>query len=296
MEILRTEPEGSPAYNKALEELRKNDNWKEYEETHLGSAKALNKFFKGATSAKIEGLINDEVNSGRLSAEKDKENQEKKVAESVIKTIPEKIDTAADSIVAAIKGEEKVGGLNEETAKALDKNSEDLKNNIKSSSPLRMKSDDEGEDKKEKIVTTDMLGNTYVQELDEDGNPIESKNDNNTKKSRKLMDKFTNSIISIPDSFGNVMDKLFGAGDEEKGEKPGILTRLFDFVGGIVSADKTDAFEGEEITLIVTPNEHYSLSSLSVLDDNNQPITLTNNHFIMPKGDVHVNATFSRNS
>lgn len=234
MEILRTEPEGSPAYNKALKELRKNDNWKEYEETHLGSAKALNKFFKGATSAKIEGLINDEVNSGRLSAEKDKENREKSVAKTVTETIPKKIDTAADTIVAAIKGEEKVGGLNEETAKALDKNSEDLKNNIKSSSPLRMKSDDEGEDKKEKIVTTDMLGNTYVQELDEDGNPIESKNDNNTKKSRKLMDKFTNSIINIPDSFGNVMNKLFGAGDEEKGEKPGILTRLFDFVGGIV--------------------------------------------------------------
>lgn len=68
-----------------------------------------------------------------------------------------------------------------------------------------------------------------------------------------------------------------------------------EFIGGIISTTKTDAFAGDEVTLIVTPDEHYTLSSLSVLDENNNPITLTNNLFIMPQGDVTISATFTSN-
>ena len=62
---------------------------------------------------------------------------------------------------------------------------------------------------------------------------------------------------------------------------------------GTVTADKSSAYAGEEVTLTVAPDEGCDLSSLSVKDENNGDITVTDNKFIMPAGKVTVTAVFT---
>ena len=62
---------------------------------------------------------------------------------------------------------------------------------------------------------------------------------------------------------------------------------------GTISADKTTAYKGETVTLTANGNDGYIVSSWNVLDDNNNPITVTNNQFTMPDSNVSVSATFS---
>jgi len=67
---------------------------------------------------------------------------------------------------------------------------------------------------------------------------------------------------------------------------------------GSVTTNQTDNSQvpfGESVTLTSTPNEYYEIESLTVVDENNNNVTLdSNNKFSMPKSDVTVNATFRR--
>lgn len=51
--------------------------------------------------------------------------------------------------------------------------------------------------------------------------------------------------------------------------------------------------QGEEVTLEITPNKGYKLTSIKVTDENGNEIAFASNKFIMPSGDVTIEATFS---
>ena len=61
---------------------------------------------------------------------------------------------------------------------------------------------------------------------------------------------------------------------------------------GSVNANQNQAVEGDLITLTVTPDQGYELNALTVTDSYSNTITVTNNQFEMPAGDVTVSATF----
>ena len=63
---------------------------------------------------------------------------------------------------------------------------------------------------------------------------------------------------------------------------------------GTVSADKTNAHEGDTVTLTATPAEGYELSAFSVTDDKANAITVTDGSFTMPADNVTVGAAFSK--
>ena len=62
---------------------------------------------------------------------------------------------------------------------------------------------------------------------------------------------------------------------------------------GSVTADKSKAYKGEEVTLTVTPDIGYKLDSLTVKDADNNEITVTDNKFTMPESNVTVSAVFA---
>ena len=62
---------------------------------------------------------------------------------------------------------------------------------------------------------------------------------------------------------------------------------------GTVTASLEEAAAGVEVTLTVTPNSGYQLSTLAVTNaSTSEEITVTSNKFIMPAADVNVTATF----
>ncbi len=61
---------------------------------------------------------------------------------------------------------------------------------------------------------------------------------------------------------------------------------------GTVSANPESTFYWELVSLTVTPDYGYELEELTVVDANNNPVTVTNNSFHMPDSDVTVSATF----
>ena len=61
---------------------------------------------------------------------------------------------------------------------------------------------------------------------------------------------------------------------------------------GTVTASASEAIVGTEITLTVTPAEGYDLDALTVVDAENNAVTVTNNKFTMPAANVNVTATF----
>lgn len=63
-------------------------------------------------------------------------------------------------------------------------------------------------------------------------------------------------------------------------------------VGGSVTASKAKAKEGEEVTLVPIANAGYDFTSWNVTCGSN-PVSVTDNKFIMPAGDVTVSATFT---
>lgn len=67
-----------------------------------------------------------------------------------------------------------------------------------------------------------------------------------------------------------------------------------DTVNGTVTADKEEAAVGETVTLTVAPAEYYELDVLTVENENNQAVAVTNNQFAMPEGGVTVTATFKK--
>ena len=67
---------------------------------------------------------------------------------------------------------------------------------------------------------------------------------------------------------------------------------IIDSEHGTVTADKNTACEGMTVTLTVTPDDKYKLGSITVKDENNQAVTVTDNSFVMPGANVTVSATF----
>ncbi len=65
-------------------------------------------------------------------------------------------------------------------------------------------------------------------------------------------------------------------------------------VGGTISADRTWAEEGDEITLTKAPSTGYSFSAWNVTNiSTSTSITVASDKFTMPSGNVNVNATFT---
>ncbi len=91
-----------------------------------------------------------------------------------------------------------------------------------------------------------------------------------------------------------------GSGDNNQNQEPlpeGYyrITAL-QTTGGTVTASKSSAQEGEEITLSYRTNSGYLFVSITVKDENNQDVELNDNKFTMPASDVIVSATFERAS
>ena len=65
---------------------------------------------------------------------------------------------------------------------------------------------------------------------------------------------------------------------------------------GTVTTDATNdkAYEGQVVSLTLTPNSGYEFSSLTVVDADGDVVTVTNNQFTMPGKAVTVTATFAR--
>ena len=61
---------------------------------------------------------------------------------------------------------------------------------------------------------------------------------------------------------------------------------------GKVAASASSAAAGTEVALTITPNAGYVLNTLSVKDASNATITVVNNKFTMPEGNVTITATF----
>lgn len=65
---------------------------------------------------------------------------------------------------------------------------------------------------------------------------------------------------------------------------------------GSVTANPTSGIQGTNIDLTITPADGYALETLSVVDGDNNELTVTNNRFQMPDSDVTVSATFEESS
>lgn len=65
---------------------------------------------------------------------------------------------------------------------------------------------------------------------------------------------------------------------------------------GTVTADKTQAIEGETVTLTVTPAQGYEQETLSYTTDGGTTETITGTTFVMPAADVTVTTTFKVSS
>lgn len=63
---------------------------------------------------------------------------------------------------------------------------------------------------------------------------------------------------------------------------------------GEVKVDKTTALEGEKVTLTLTPNNGYKLSSIKVVDTYNKEVSVTGNTFVMPNSDVTITVEFAK--
>ena len=68
--------------------------------------------------------------------------------------------------------------------------------------------------------------------------------------------------------------------------------RLGSHAAGLICYEKGGADTGDEVTLTVTPNEGYQLSTLTVKDADENEITVTDNTFTMPASNVTVSASF----
>lgn len=62
------------------------------------------------------------------------------------------------------------------------------------------------------------------------------------------------------------------------------------------NTEDCNAYEGQSVSLTITPDTGYLLETLTVVDENNEEISVTNNTFVMPGRAVSVTATFVKDS
>ena len=202
--------------------------------------KDVNKI-KNSDLAQFISLLNDEK-AGKYSSEnkeKTKEENQNKAIDVINSEIPT-ITENTTKIVDLLSGTSENSSENEEV-KTEDNNVRNLLNPIKSQDQEKSENSSENE-----VVTqTDMLGNIHQYQRNNQGELTEVNNDNETKKSRKIISKFTENIngigkitgilTGIGGVLGFLKKGLLGDGDK----KPGLLSKLFDGLFG-----KEGAFTG----------------------------------------------------
>ena len=123
-----------------------------------------------------------------------------------------------------------------------------------------------------------------------------------------------NNSVGPVVSFGNVMTLYFysdgGVSDDGLDLTVSIVdastphaVSVSDASGGSVSSDKATAYVGDLVTLTLTPDEDKFISGVSVVDEDGTPIQVAGGNwysgntatFVMPLGDVTVNAVFAEN-
>ena len=100
----------------------------------------------------------------------------------------------------------------------------------------------------------------------------------------------TSSVIDLPSIY-----KLAGTGSGEPLIEAPVEYSIVveEAVNGTVTASASTAFEGDVITLTVTPAEGYTLDALTVINTTtSEEVAVANNKFTMPASDVTVSATF----
>ena len=90
----------------------------------------------------------------------------------------------------------------------------------------------------------------------------------------------------------NISDITFTIADKPE-EVATFAVNIGEIENGTVEADKTEAQEGETVTLTVTPAEGYQLDALTVKDADGADVEVSDNSFTMPASDVTVTATFT---
>ena len=75
--------------------------------------------------------------------------------------------------------------------------------------------------------------------------------------------------------------------------KPTYTITVSQTAGGTATADKTTAAAGETVTLTATPDSGYHFDGWNVASNN---VTIQDNQFTMPAGNVEIQAIFARNS
>jgi len=65
---------------------------------------------------------------------------------------------------------------------------------------------------------------------------------------------------------------------------------------GKAEVDKTKAVVGEKVTLTLEPNEGYELSIIKVVDTYNKEVSVTENSFVMPDGNVTIEVVFVKST
>ena len=106
---------------------------------------------------------------------------------------------------------------------------------------------------------------------------------------------FTNYMIGMPDSAhpeGSFRTEKITPVAGETYRYVDYSVTLNAGSGGTLTADVTKAVAGQTVTLTITPDEGYSLDTLTVMQGEDSVEIAADNTFTMPAGDVAVTATF----
>ena len=111
----------------------------------------------------------------------------------------------------------------------------------------------------------------------------------------EAMDAFAALNESLVSKFEPINYKLFCVVKPEWADYMNDYTVTIDTItGGTVTASPTSGDEGEEITLTQEASTGYEFVSWDVEDGEGDPITVTDNKFLMPASNVTVGATFDK--
>lgn len=94
---------------------------------------------------------------------------------------------------------------------------------------------------------------------------------------------------------GDIVIAVITSGGGGGGDDDGAYNVVVDsnIQHGTVTANPTSADQGDTVTLTITPDEGYTLGTLTVKDSGGNDVTVTSNAFTMPASDVTVTATFA---
>lgn len=103
-------------------------------------------------------------------------------------------------------------------------------------------------------------------------------------------------VATIGATTGASAVKVYYSGEATVDETEYTISIASNIVNGTVTASAAKATQGTEITLTATPATDYQLEAFSVIDANNNAVTVAGNKFTMPASNVTVSATFVENT